>query len=58
LPEGTEDSLLGGVISQLSRSIVTEAGPLADLLPDLTEFVLAPYLGPETARELAAEAAA
>lgn len=58
LPEGTEDSLLGGVISQLSRSISTEAGLLTNLLPDLVEFVLAPYLGPERARELAAEAAA
>ncbi len=53
LPAGTEDSLLGGVISQLSRSLTADAGPLSALLPDLVEFVLAPYLGAETARELA-----
>jgi AcrR family transcriptional regulator len=58
LPASTEDSLLGGVISQVSRSILAEATPLVALLPDLVEFVLAPYLGPEQARELAAQAAA
>jgi AcrR family transcriptional regulator len=57
LPEGTEDSLLGGVISQVSRSVAADAGPLIDLLPDLVEFVLAPYLGPDRARELAGQTA-
>jgi AcrR family transcriptional regulator len=58
LPASTEDSLLGGVISQLSRRILTEAGPLVDLLPDLTEFVLSPYVGTDEARRLAAATAA
>jgi AcrR family transcriptional regulator len=56
LPASTEDSLLGGIVSQLSRSLLTDAGPLIDRLPDLIEFALAPYLGADRARELAAEA--
>jgi AcrR family transcriptional regulator len=57
LPASTEDSLLGGIVSQLSRSLLTDGGPLIDRLPDLIEFALAPYLGSERARQLAAEAA-
>lgn len=58
LPASTEDSLLGGVVSQLSRSLASDTGELTVLLPDLVEFVLAPYLGAARARELAAQAAA
>ena len=57
LPDSTEDSLIGGVIGQLSRSLLTESGPLIDLLPDLVEFGLSPYLGTDAARRLGAEAA-
>jgi AcrR family transcriptional regulator len=56
LPASTEDSLLGGVVSQLSRSLLLGPEALAALLPDLTEFVLTPYLGSEGARRHAAEA--
>jgi AcrR family transcriptional regulator len=56
LPASTEDSLLGGIVAQLSRSLLTDAGPLIDRLPDLIEFALAPYVGAERARELAVEA--
>ncbi len=56
LPASTEDSLLGGVVSQLSRSLLAALGPLDALLPDLVEFVLTPYLGPDEARRRAAEA--
>jgi AcrR family transcriptional regulator len=56
LPASTEDSLLGGVVSQLSRSVWVGTEPLGALLPDLVEFVLAPYLGPDEARRRAAEA--
>jgi len=56
LPASTEDSLLGGVISQLSRSLLIGPGPLGAVLPDLIEFVLTPYLGPDEARRRAAEA--
>jgi AcrR family transcriptional regulator len=57
LPDSTEDSLIGGVISQLSRSLLNETGPLIALLPDLVEFGLSPYLGISEARRLAAESA-
>lgn len=57
MPKSTEDSLLGGLVVLTSRAIVAEAAPLPDLLPDLVEFVLSPYLGPGTARDLARKAA-
>lgn len=57
LPESTEDSLLGGLVVLTSRSILAGEGPLPELLPDLAEFVLAPYLGPERAKALAREVA-
>jgi AcrR family transcriptional regulator len=58
LPDSTEDSLLGGLIALVSRSILTgDPGSLEALLPDLLDFVLAPYLGPEGARKLVAELA-
>ncbi len=57
LPESTEDSLLGGLITLTSRSILTGAESLQALLPDLVDFVLAPYLGPTVAKKLAAEVA-
>ena len=58
LPASTEDALLGGAISLARRSILAGDGkPLDALLPDLVEFVLAPYLGPEAAKKLALEAA-
>jgi AcrR family transcriptional regulator len=56
LPDSTEDSLLGGLIALISRSILTgNADSLENLLPDLLDFVLSPYLGPEGARKLATE---
>jgi AcrR family transcriptional regulator len=58
LPESTEDSLLGGLVVLTSRSILAGEGPLPELLADLVEFVLAPYLGPEKAKQLATEAVA
>jgi AcrR family transcriptional regulator len=56
LPESTEDSLLGGLILLTSRSIA-DVAPVPDLLPDLVEFVLAPYLGPAVAKNFAGAAA-
>lgn len=56
LPPNTEDSLLGGVVSLATRSIVAgETEQLPTLLPDLVEFTLTPYLGAERATELAQE---
>lgn len=56
LPPNTEDSLLGGIVSLASRQIVTgDTARLPELLPDLIEFSLSPYLGVERAAGLAAE---
>jgi AcrR family transcriptional regulator len=54
LPE-TESSIIGGAVSLATRSIIAgETEKLPDLLPDLTDFTLSPYLGAERAAELAA----
>jgi AcrR family transcriptional regulator len=54
LPPSTEDSLLGGIVSLATRSILAgETEKLPALLPDLVEFTLSPYLGAERAAELA-----
>lgn len=58
LPDSTEESLIGALVSVLSRSLAFgDAAALPDLLPDFIEFVLMPYLGPEEAHRLAQEAA-
>jgi AcrR family transcriptional regulator len=58
LPDSAEESLLGALASMISRSIAFGAPQrLTDLLPDLAEFLLMPYVGPEEAHRLAAEAA-
>ena len=55
LPEA-ESSILGGMVSLATRSIIAdETEKLPELLPDLTEFALSPYLGLDRALELAAE---
>jgi AcrR family transcriptional regulator len=55
LPPSTEDSLLGGMVSLATRSTLAgETEKLPELLPDLVEFALGPYLGIERASELAA----
>lgn len=57
LPDSTEDSLLGGLLTLASRAVLAgDAASLPGLLPDLVEFAVAPYLGPEEARRLAAQA--
>jgi AcrR family transcriptional regulator len=54
LPE-TESSIIGGAVSLATRSIIAgETEKLPDLLPDLADFTLSPYLGAERAAELAA----
>lgn len=55
LPSSTEDSIIGGLLSLASRAIFGGSGTLVELLPDLIEFSLGPYLGPEAASALAAE---
>jgi AcrR family transcriptional regulator len=55
LPDSTEDSTLGSLVSLAHRKVAAgEAAQLEDLLPDCAELVLLPYLGPtETARLIA-----
>jgi AcrR family transcriptional regulator len=54
LPE-TESSIIGGAVSLATRLIIAgQSETLPDLLPDLAEFTLSPYLGAERAAELAA----
>jgi AcrR family transcriptional regulator len=57
LPSSTEDSVLGALVSLVFRKVADgEAEQLEDLLPECAEFILAPYLGPDQASRLAAEA--
>jgi AcrR family transcriptional regulator len=53
LPSSTEESILGGLLSLVSRAVVSGSPPLPELLPDLAEFALAPYVGSEQAQHLA-----
>ncbi|HXS46059.1 MAG TPA: hypothetical protein VN756_01200, partial [Solirubrobacterales bacterium] len=58
LPDSTEDSTIGSLVSLTYRKVAAgEAEQLESLLPDCTEFVLSPYLGPDEAARLAREAA-
>jgi AcrR family transcriptional regulator len=58
LPASTEDSTIGALVSLAARTVAAgEAAHLEDLLPDFTEFVLSPYLGPAEAERLARAAA-
>ena len=50
----TEEALVGGIVSLISRRIFAErTGELESLLPDLTEFALTPYLGSGEAAKVA-----
>jgi AcrR family transcriptional regulator len=54
LPEATEETLVGGVLSLIVREIgAGRTAQLEQLLPDLVELTLAPYLGPEAAERVA-----
>ena len=53
-PDTTERGLVGSIASQIGRKVsASEADELPSLLPDLTQFVLTPYLGATAARKLA-----
>jgi len=50
----TEEALVGGMVSLISRRIIAgKAEQLEDLLPDLVEFTLTPYLGSAEASKIA-----
>lgn len=55
LPDATERTLVAGVVMIASTSVLHEdAGDLPEFVAEATEMVLAPYLGTESARLLAA----
>lgn len=50
----TEEALVGGMVSLISRRIIAgKAEELEELLPDLVEFTLTPYLGSAEAAKVA-----
>ena len=50
----TEEALVGGMVSLISRRIIAgKVEDLEELLPDLVEFTLTPYLGSAEAAEIA-----
>jgi AcrR family transcriptional regulator len=52
----TEEALVGGMVSLISRRIIAgKAEDLEELLPDLVEFTLTPYMGSEEAAKIAKE---
>ena len=54
LSDSTEEALVGGMVSLISRRIVAgQAEELESLLPDLVEFTLAPYVGNDEAARIA-----
>jgi AcrR family transcriptional regulator len=54
LPDSAERGFLGAVSSMIARHVVSgQAESLPELLPDLAQFLLAPYLGAEAARRAA-----
>lgn len=54
LPEATEETLVGGIVSLVVREITAgRTEQLESLLPDLVELTLAPYVGAERAEQLA-----
>jgi AcrR family transcriptional regulator len=54
LPDTAERGILGAVNSMVARQVTAGRGEeLPSLLPDLTQFVLTPYLGAAEARRIA-----
>jgi AcrR family transcriptional regulator len=55
LPDA-ESSIVGGAVSLATRSVIAgQIERLPELLPDLVDFTLAPFLGAERAAQLAAD---
>jgi hypothetical protein len=54
LSDSTEEALVGGMVSLVSRRIVAgQTEDLETLLPDLTEFTLTPFVGSDEASRVA-----
>lgn len=57
LPDSVDDTVIGSIASLISREVrAGEPERLEGLLEDLATFTLTPYLGPEEAHRIAAEA--
>lgn len=56
LSPSTEEALVGGMVSLISRRIIAgKTAELESLLPDLVEFTLTPYIGSTDAAKIARE---
>ena len=53
LPASLEDVLVGGVVWMLVRRLSSDPDSVEELLPDILEFALVPYLGEVAAHEVA-----
>jgi len=52
-PEATDEAVVGGVAALLSRRVIAgETERLPELLPEIAEFALTPYLGAAEARRI------
>lgn len=55
-PEATDEAVVGGIASLLARRVLAgETTKLAELLPEIAEFALTPYLGAAEARRITSE---
>ncbi|HVO53789.1 MAG TPA: TetR/AcrR family transcriptional regulator [Solirubrobacterales bacterium] len=53
VPEATDEAIVGGIASLLGRRVLAgEAEQIGDLLPEVLEFALTPYLGTDEARRI------
>lgn len=53
VPAATDEAVVGGIASLLGRRVLAgEAEQLEDLLPDVLEFALSPYIGASEARRI------
>lgn len=53
VPEATDEAVVGGIASLLGRRVLAgEADQLDELIPNLLEFALTPYLGTAEARRI------
>jgi AcrR family transcriptional regulator len=55
-PEATDEAVVGGIASLLARRVLAgETAKLGELLPEIAEFALTPYLGAAEARRIISE---
>jgi AcrR family transcriptional regulator len=54
-PEATDEAIIGGIASLLARRVLAgETSKLGELLPEIAEFALTPYIGAAGARRIIA----